>query len=802
MKFTFSWLKEFLETNCTIDEVANRMNEIGLEIEEIIDKSKNLKDFNCVIVKECDKHPDSDHLNICKVIYDENKEPLNIICGAPNVKAGLKTILAPNGSKLPNGLEIKKTKIRGIESNGMLCSIKELGLGEEHDGIIELSNDIKIGENVADILNIKDQIIDISITPNRGDCLSVYGIARDLACAGVGKLKNNIDIKIEEKEDYKKIIEVEDKNCPLFFAREIKNLKNCESPEWLKNRLKSIDINPKNALVDITNYVMINFGRPLHCYDADKIGNNISIVPSKKGDEFIDLFDNKYILNDGMTIIQDENEKICLGGVIGAKNSCSDMTTKNIFLECAIFDTINTAKTSRLLNIQTDSKYRFERGVDYQITQFVLDYTTKLIQDICGGNSSKINKYEYKNYIDKISKTFELDIKYIYKLLGIEIEKSKILDILKNFSYTVEEKGDKLIINVPYYKNNILVKEDIIDDIIRIYGYNNLQDKDFIDTNIFEKDGNLFDKNFENKLYQVREILVKNNFVELISYSFLNKKDNEYFSNINEGLTLMNPIISELSYMLQNIIPNILNIIKKNLNRNYNDLSFFEIGNVFNECKIDCENTSLVGVRYGKDGIKNIYEVQKDFSVFDVKKDLFDVLDVFGINGEKLNIDRNVPKYYHPNKSGALYLGKTVIAYFGELHPNINKVFDLNNKIVVFELLLNSLPKKIITESKIKNSFKPNDLQATERDFAFILTSDVFVGNIIKDVYNLNKELIADVNLFDVYINDKIQDKKSIAFSVKIQPKNQSLTKDEIDNISNEIIKLVSNNYNGVLRDK
>ena len=804
MKFTFSWLKEFLETEKTIEEITNRMNEIGLEVEEVIDKSKELQDFNCVLIEECENHPDSDHLHICKVRYNKDKDPLNIVCGAPNARKGLKTILAPVGSKLPNGLELKKTKIRGIESNGMLCSIRELGLGEEHEGIMEISNDVEIGTNIADILNIKDQIIDISITPNRGDCLSVYGIARDLACAGMGKLKHykEYNVNIDEKENNKVKLTVEDVNCPVFYIREINNLKNCESPKWLQERLKAIDMNPKNALVDITNYVMMCFGRPLHCYDVDKIEGNMIVAPAENGEEFIDLFDKKHALSNGMTLIKDDKKNLCLGGVIGAKESCSELETKNVVLEVAVFDAINTARTGRLLNVQTDSRYRFERGVDYEITEFVLNYATKLIQEICGGEASKINKYENENYKQSITRTFELDINYIYKLLGIEIDKKDILSILKNFDYIVKENGNILTITAPYYKNNILVKEDVIDDIIRIYGYNNLKDRDFVNTDVFEKDGNLFVKNLENKLHQARQVIVKNGFVELISYAFLNKKDDAHFSDVNDELDLMNPIIADLSHMRQNMIPNILNIIKKNINRGFGDLSFFEIGRTFNKCQIDCENDILACVRYGKKETKSIYNNKpQSFDVFDIKKDLFDVLEVFGINGEKLNIDRNVPKYYHPNRSGALYIGKMLIGYFGELHPNINTAFELKDRIFVCELMINNLPKKIILEDKVRTAFKPNDLQAIDRDFAFILNNDIAVGDIIKNIYNINKELITDINLFDIYTDEKMQGKKSVAFSVKIQPKFDNLNKEEIDKISADIIDFVNKNYGGILRD-
>ncbi len=798
MKFTLSWLKEYLETDCNVNEIADKLNEIGLEAEEIIDNSKIYKDFNCVVVEECIDHPDSDHLHICHVRYSNDKEPLTIVCGAPNVRSGLKTILSPVGSVLPNGLEIKKTKIRGVESNGMLCSERELGLGEDHKGIIELPDNAKLGENIADILKLNDPIIEISITPNRGDCLSVYGIARDLACAGLGKLKELEDVKIKENIKSSIKLNVIDKNCPVFYFREVNNLQNCESPNWLKNRLKSIDINPKNALVDITNYVMMCFGRPLHCYDKDKIKGNINVVPAEGGELFIDLFNNEYKLNDKATLIKDDEKILCLGGVMGANISASTLETKNVLLECAVFDPINTARTSRLLGIQSDSKYRFERGVDNALTEFVLDYTTKLILEICGGDASNIVKQEEKSELRKL----ELNYNDIERVLGLKIEEDKVLEILNTFGYEIGYNNGNYLITIPSYKNNIIVKEDIIDDIIRVYGYNNLKDEDFVDSKVFEKDGNLFDKQLENKLYSIREVLAGNGYTELITYSFLNEEENSYFAETKEELRILNPIISDLSYMRQSSIPNILNVIKKNNNRGYNNLSLFELGHVFNEANIDSESNILTCIRSGKNRDKDIYNESRNYDVFDLKKDLFDVLEVLGINGEKLIIDNKTPNYYHPNRSGAVYMGKTLIAYFGELHPSVNSAFELKNRSIIFELFLDKLPKKLFIENKVKSSFKPNDLQLIKRDFAFILNNDVKVGDLLRNIYNIDKEHIVDVHLFDVYVDSKLENQKSIAFTVNIQPKNENMNKEDIDKISDNIINYITKEYNGILRDK
>lgn len=800
MKFTLSWLKEYLDTDATLEEILETLNKIGLEVDEVIDRSSKLVDFNCVIVEECINHPNSDHLHICQVRTNNNKEPITIICGAQNVRAGLKSILAPVKSILPNGMEIKKSKIRGIDSNGMLCSEKELGLGDDAGGIIEIDSNTAIGTNIADIFNLRDQIIDISITPNRGDCLGVYGIARDLACTGIGKLKKLEDIKFSSTFKSNKTLSVGDPNCQVFSFREIKNIKNCESPEWLKNKLKSIDVNPKNAVVDIANYVMFSLNKPLHCYDALKVNNKLRIESADGGEHFKDLFNNEYILPKGTTIVKDTDKILCLGGILGSKDSCSNMETSNVIVESAIFDPINTAKNSKLLNIQTDSKYRFERGSEYNMVDFALDYACRLIQEICGGEVSERVKCEQDDYKKSITRTIDLEINYIEKLLGLKIPEKEIMQILNSFGYKVKKTFNTLSLQIPYYKNNILCKEDVIDDIIRIYGYDNLKDKDFTDIKVFEKANNLYNKKLEEKLYQIRLQLIANGMVETVTYSFLNKNDNSYFCDSKDELDLINPIISDLSHLRESLIPNILNILKKNRNRGFENESFFEIGNIYNKCAIDSENTVLCGVRCGKYKIKDIYNETRDFDIYDIKMDLFDILNIFNIDGNKMLINNDTPTYYHPNRSGAVFMGKTLVGYFGELNPKIAQKFELKRP-VIFEFFINKLPEKLIIGDKTRSAFVANDLQQVQRDFAFLIDKNTNVGSIIKDIGNLNKELIDDVFLFDIYENNIANNKKSIAIKVTLQPKIKTLTKEEIEYISKEIVDFIQKKYNAILRD-
>lgn len=824
MKFTLSWLEEYLDlsdlkftsSNELLKKLGETLNRIGLEVDDIQDKSAELADFNCVMVEECIAHPNSDRLHLCQVRTANDREPITIVCGAPNVRTGLKTILAPIKSKLPNGTEIKKSKIRGIDSNGMLCSEKELGVGEDADGIIEIDASVPIGTNVVDALNLGDPLIEISLTPNRGDCLGVYGIARDLACADFGKLRELENIKLPETFKSRFSLSVGDPNCPLFSFREIRNVRNCESPDWLKNKLKSIGVNPKNALVDITNYVMYSLNKPLHCYDAARIRGGLRVEASDGGEHFRDLFDRKYILPKGATIIKDEEKILCLGGIIGSKDSCSEMNTSNVLVESAIFDAINTAKNAKLLNIETDSKYRFERGSDYEMVDRALDYACKLIVEICGGEISQRSRYELDDYKKSIARMIELDLNYMNGLLGLEVAEKDVLHILNNFGYGIEKKSNKLALSVPLYKNNILCAADVVDDIIRIYGYEKFEERDFTDGKIFEKTDNLKNRKIEEKLHKIRRQLVANAMTEVVSYSFLDKKDNNYFCNSNDELDLINPIISNLAHLRENMMPNLLNIMRKNVNRGYVDNSFFEIGNVYNKCAIDSENTVVCGLRSGSYRKKDAYNEARDFDIYDVKKDLFDILDVFAIDGQKLLVTRDTPFYYHPKRSGALFMGKVLLGYFGELNPKVARDFGVQRP-VGFEFFVDNLPPKLILEDDRGGNFQISDLPTVQRDLAFIVDESVEVGTLLRDLTAVDRELIVNVALFDIYrenMNTNVNlanpnsmagpmaYRKSVAVTITLQSKTRTLTGEEIDTLINKIVDFVGKKYGGILRDR
>ncbi|MDR2077895.1 MAG: phenylalanine--tRNA ligase subunit beta [Rickettsiales bacterium] len=800
MKFTLSWLKEYLETNATVEEIVAALNKIGLEVDEINDRSESLKDFNCVVVEQATRHPNSDHLWICSV--RTICELITVVCGAPNVRTGLKTILAPAGSMLATNppAKIEKVKIRGVESNGMLCSEKELGLGEEHSGIVELDRDTALGTNVADIFHLSDPLFDISITPNRGDCLGVYGIARDLAAAGIGRLKKSGNFRARETVKNSHNLAVNDKNCPVFAFREITGLKNCESPEWIKNRLEAIGLKPRNALVDIGNYIMFSLNRPMHFYDMSRIDGNIIVRASKKSEKFVDLFGNIHELPANASLICDEKKILCLGGIIGSENSSVDRETTAILMESAIFDPINTAATGRFLGLQTDSRYRFERGSDYRTVNFALDYASHLVMEICGGALSNIVKYERDDFQQSVTRNIKLKFNSIEKKLGLKISKKDTVKILKALGYNIAMDKDSLDLIVPSHRGSIECAEDVIDDIIRIYGYENLRDGDFVDTKIYEKKDNLFHRKLEESLYKIRKKLASGGLMEIITYSFTNKEDSSYFSKINDELDLLNPIISDFSHMRQNMLPNILGAVVRNQNRGFYDLSFFEIGNVYNSCAIDDENKIICGIRCGKCRAADFYGESRDFDIFDVKGNMLDVAAVFGFDADGLLVNNDAPNYYHPGRSGTILSGRSILGYFGELHPAIVAKFNIKNRPVIFEFLVDNVPRKLIEEEiTLRSDLIVHDLQLVKRDLSFIVDENEKIGDLARNVRKIDKNLIAKVVPFDIY---HYQDgKKSIGITLEIQPQNKAMNREEIDALCDKIVCFISEKYNGILRD-
>ena len=795
MKLTLSWLKEYLNTSASLEEICNKLTSIGLEVESVEDKAKILAPFTVAKIITASPHENSTKLKICQVQTADSTTPLQIICGAANARTGLKVAYAPIGSIIPaNQMVIKKAKIAGVESNGMLCSARELSLGNEDAGIIEIDEKWEIGSKITEVYALNDAVIEINVTPNRGDCLGIYGIARDLAATGIGTLKNLEIKKISSQFSFP--IEVKNEGesaCNYAAFRAIKNVKNCESPKWLKEKLTALGSNSISAIVDITNYVMLSLNRPMHAYDAKKIDGALEIRFAKNDEKFTSLKKEEYVLDEKILVISDSKKVVGIAGVIGSLDSSCDLETSEILLEAAFFAPSAIAYSGRKLNILSDARFRFERGVDENTCESGIDLATQLILEICGGEVSETKIVGKKTAAKKV----EFDLAKIKKLISVEVPSDKAAQILNDLGFGLEKiAAEKFLITIPSHRHDINGSEDLVEEVVRIFGYDRIK-KQIL--NQVQDDGvgdKIAEKKEINILHKVRSYLASQGMIETINWSFVDANLVEIFAEKNEKLILKNPISIELNHMRPNLMIGLLESYKRNSLRNFSDLSLFEIGNIF----LDDQKLMISGIRAGKNKEQNHYHDSRDFDVFDVKKDFLDVLEIFGLRAESLQMsNENAPKYYHPHRFAALKLGKNLIGYFGEIHPAIAKKFDLKNRVNAFEIFVDALPTQ--QKSSARKAFVINDLQAVERDFAFLVNKDQAIGDLVKTIANCDKQLIKEVNIFDIFSGKNIaEDKKSVALRVRIQPIEKTLTSEEIDIISKKIIEAVGKFYGAILR--
>ena len=779
MKFTLSWLKEFLETDASLAQISEKLTALGLEVEEIIDNSASLKEFIVAEILEATQHPNADKLRVCKVADGAGER--QVVCGAPNARAGIKVVLATEGIKIPaNGMVIKKSAIRGVESNGMLCSNEELGLAGDSAGIIELPASAKVGESAIYALGVDDPVIDIAITPNRADCLGVYGIARDLAAAGIGKLKPLASPEYKAVGSGKISVKLETENCTKFVGCYISGVKDCASPAWLQNRLKAIGLKSISALVDITNYINISYARPLHAYDADKLKGNLVVRLAVENEKFSALNDKEYLLAENDIVIADEKGVVALGGIIGGKESSVSGETNNIFLEAAFFDSVSIAKTGRRLAIDSDARYRFERGVDPEFILQGAQLAVGLILEICGGEASKF--LSLGKTIDN-QRTINFDYNKVFALGGIEIKKEEIYNILQSLGFVFI--GEQL--KIPSWRADIDCESALIEEILRVYGYDNIPETT-IPYAISRKLSSV-----QQRTSLVRKELAVRGLNEVYSWAFLAEKQAKTFGVANP-LKLLNPISADLDVMRPNLLANLLSAIARNSARGFSSLGLFEIGNVFEDVTVEGHKLHASGVRSDKFINRNHLGGLREVDLFDAKADLFSVLEIAGLSPEKLQISREVPAYYHPTRSGRISLGgKITLGYFGEIHPLILANFDIKQRVVAFEALLNNIPLP-----KSKNKSKPlffiSNFQSVERDFAFIADEKMPVTDIVKAIEKAEKNLIKEVKVFDIYIGKGVENsKKSVAISVTLQSQDHTLTDKEIEEIAAKVISEVAN---------
>ena len=801
MKFTINWLKEHLDTKLDDQKIIDKLTSIGLEVESFESQSSELDKFIVAKIIKAEKHPNADRLKLCDVDIGQN-EKVKVVCGAPNAKNDLLTVYAPPGATIPKSqTKLSVSKIRGITSYGMLCSESELKLSNESEGIINLSPK-KYSKQVGKkyFINKNQKVVDLSITPNRADCLGVRGIARDLAAAGAGKLKNKNKSKINFSGLNKiKVKITNDKNqgCTKFGSLLIKGIKNTESPKWLKEKILSLGQKPISAVVDVTNYVMMDLNRPLHAYDADKINKGIIVRNSKKGESFEALDNKKYVLGDNMCVISDASGVLGLGGIIGGVRSGTELNTKNILLESAYFKPKSIRSTSKILNLDTDAKYRFERGIDPNSIEEGLIKAAELIQNICGGTISKINitKKEKSNH-----RAIKFPIDLFNNTTGFKVEVREMTKILSDLGFLVKKNKKELNLKVPSWRPDILQPIDIVEEIVRIKGY------DRIKTELPEKTRNKQTLNAHQKLFHfLQRSVASKGYYETVTWSFTDSKINELFKEEKPEVKIVNPISSDLNVLRSSIFSNLIFYLKKNLDRDVKDISLFEIGPIFSGKKPGQQEIVISAIKSGMISRLNWIEKERKVDVFDAKRDVMQTLIETGLDDKNFHIKSNAPNYYHPGKSGAIYQDSKSdkpIAFFGEIHPNINQKLQVKTEaLILFEIFLDRIELHKNKLKDQKNKYEYSDFQKSERDFAFIIDKNLNVQELVKIIYKIDNNLIKNVKVFDLYEGENIpSDKKSIALNVTIQSLQKSLNDKDLEKINNLIISTVESKTGAKIR--
>jgi phenylalanyl-tRNA synthetase beta chain len=789
MKFTLSWLKEHLDTDADVATIAARLTAIGLEVESITDPGAALKDFIVGEVVTAEKHPNADKLRLCSV--SDGKDTLQIVCGAPNARAGIKVVLARPGTVIPaTGDVLKLGTIRGVESRGMMCSARELLLGEDHDGIIELRPGAKAGAPVVAALVeagllANDPLLDVSITPNRGDAASVFGIARDLAASGLGKLKTEKVAPVAGKFPSPKKITLdltpENKDaCPIFAGRLIRGVKNGPAPQWVQDRLKSVGMKSISALVDATNLISQDRGRPLHVFDADKLSGDLHARMAKDGEQVFALDDKTYTLDAETIVIADDAVARGIAGIMGGMDSGSFEGTTNVFIESAWFDPARIARAGRKLAIISDARYRFERGVDPQFVLPGLELCTSLILEWCGGEASDV---VIAGALPPPHKPILFDPVMVEAFGGIRIPREKIVDILQDLGFVVEDHGTLHVVS-PSWRHDVDGPADLVEEVVRIYGLADVPSVALARTNAVAAP--VLSK-AQRRTRTARRALAARGFNETVSFSFIARDQAKLFGGGDDARQLSNPIASDLDALRPSLLPSLLAAASRNTARGFANLQLFEIGAAFDSGMPEAQKNVAAVLRTGNPE-RHWQRGGEGASLFAVKADLLAALEA--ITGAPMSapVAQGGPGWYHPGRSGTITMGPKVIAQFGELHPKVLAAFDIKVPAAGFEIFLDTIPDAK-SKGKAKPLFTPSPFQAIERDFAFVVDAKVAAGEIVKAVKLADRNLIETVTVFDVYEGKGVPEgHKSVAAAVRIQPRDATLTEAEIEALAQKIV--------------
>ena len=796
MKVTLSWLKQHLETEAGVQDIADALTRLGLEVEGIDDRAKGLAPFVVGYVIKAEQHPNADRLRVCLV--DTGTSQVQVVCGAPNARTGMKGVFAADGTTIPRtGVVLKAGVIRGQASNGMLCSAYEMGLSDDHDGIIDLPADAPVGQPFAKVMGLDDPVIEVAITPNRADCLGIRGIARDLAAAGIGKLKP-LDVtpvagKFMSPVQWKIAPDAE-QGCPQVVGRTIRGLKNGPSPRWLQDRLTAIGLRPISALVDVTNFTTFDISRPLHVFDADKLAGDLTMRWAKDGETLEALNGKTYALESSMIVIADGRQAHGIGGVMGGEHSSVSDKTTSVFIESALFSQSMVAATGRKLNLLSDARYRFERGLDPTSPFWGIEVATRLILEMCGGEPSELT-------VAGAEPSWRRGVSYRFKrsrtLGGIEIPAADQEGILRRLGFETKGGGDAIQVSPPGWRGDIDGEADIVEEVVRVHGLDKVQAVSMQGAGAMAHPAIT---PAQRRPMQAKRALAVRGLMEAVTFSFMPSTLTPLFGGIADELKLVNPIASDLDAMRPSILPNLLAAAKRNLDRGLVDPALFEVGPQYKDASPTGQALMASAVRVGKAPPRHWQGPARDVDAFDIKADALAVLEILGAPLENLQVSADAPGWYHPGQSAAFRLGPNVLAWFGAVHPKVLAALDLKGAAVAMEVFVERVPLP-----RSRGTGRPKlDLaafQPVERDFAFVVDAGTPADALIRAARGADKTLIADARIFDRYVGDKVEPgKASLALSVVLQPKEATLTDTAIEQVSAKIVAAVQKATGAILR--
>lgn len=806
MKFTLSWLKDHLDTDASLEAIAETLTRIGLEVERIENKAADLAPYVVARVISAEQHPNADRLRVCMVDAGQGA-PVQVVCGAPNARSGMVSVFAPPGTYVPGkDLTLSVGTIRGVESRGMLCSGAELGLSEDHDGILDIAADAPIGQPFAVWAGLDDPVIEIGLTPNRADCTSIHGIARDLAAAGIGVLKREplppvrgegecpvpVNLAFDEADRHL---------CPLFALRLVRGVRNGPSPDWMQKRLRAIGLRPINALVDITNYMTFDRGRPLHVFDAKKVTGGLTIRFAGDGEQLLALDGREHRLGADMVVIADENGVESIAGIIGGQASGCDESTTDVLIESALWDPRNIAQTGRRLGIITDARYRFERGVDPAFTLPGLDVATRLVLNHCGGTPSQAI---IAGEVPDSDRVIDFPWTEVRRLAGIDITRPEMKVALESLGFHIAGSGDRVKVLTPSWRPDVEGKADLVEEIIRITGLDRIEPKPLPPLSVQATGPKLTVLQRRTRL--AKRALASRGLFEAVTWSFIRHEDALLFGGGGADLALANPIAADLSDMRPSLVPSLLRAAQGNADRGHGDVALFEVGQCFERDEPEGQSIRAAGIRrgsarHGGEG-RHWSGTAPVVDAFEAKADALALLAVLGVPTGGLQIVAGGPTWLHPGRSGTLQFGpKNPVGWFGEVHPRTLKALDLKGSLVAFEVTLDALPLPRYKPTKVKPALALSDLQPLSRDFAFVVPRDVAAGDLVKAAQGAERKLIAGIDVFDLYEGVGIPEgSKSIAIAVRLQPIDRTLTDAEIEAVSAKIVAEVAKKTGATLR--